>query len=446
MIFNIFLQIVQKDLPLPLPAPEWLLITVLITMFLAHIVFINLMVGGSILVLIYQILGLKKPAYDKLAYEVTKTITVNKSLGIVLGVAPLLAINTLYTTYFYTANALTGLVWILVIPLVSIALLLLYAHKFLWERLASNKFLHISMMVTVVAIFLFIPLVFLTNVNLMLFPDKWSVVQGFVSALTLPNVFPRYFHFLNACMAATGLFLVWYFGKKAYEFEVKIPGLSRFAIRKQLYTITFWGSAVQFIVGPIVIFTLPTQGIAANMLWVIFTGVGVAIFAMAYLWKEINASEATFGKHWRKITIAMTIVILFMGSGRHIYRANALAPHQKLVAQKTAAYEKLVKEAKLELTNAHKKDKKKEGNKATISPGKVVFEESCIACHQIDSQLVGPSMQEAAKIYKNDKQSLIQWIKKPGKKRKGPAMPPQTHLNKQQLEDVAQWILSLNKK
>lgn len=55
-------------------------------------------------------------------------------------------------------------------------------------------------------------------------------------------------------------------------------------------------------------------------------------------------------------------------------------------------------------------------------------------------------MQEAAKIYKNDKQSLIQWIKKPGKKRKGYAMPPQTHLNKQQLEDVTQWILSLNKK
>lgn len=343
---------------------------VLITMFLAHIVFINLMVGGSILVLIYQILGLKKPAYDKLAYEITKTITVNKSLGIVLGVAPLLAINTLYTTYFYTANALTGLVWILVIPLVSIALLLLYAHKFLWNSLANNKFLHISMMVTVVVIFLFTPLVFLTNVNLMLFPDKWSVVEGFFSALTLPNVFPRYFHFLNACMATTGLFLVWCFGKKAYEFEAKIPSLSRFAIRKQLYTLTFWGSAVQFIVGPIVIFTLPTQGVAANMLWVIFSGVGVAIFAMAYLWKEINASEATFGKHWRKITIAMTIVILFMGSGRHIYRANALAPHQKLVAQKTAAYEKLVKGAKLELTNAHKKIRKKKVAKQPFYPVK----------------------------------------------------------------------------
>jgi cytochrome c len=99
---------VPNDIPLELPLPEWLLVVLLIVSFLAHIVFVNVMVGGSILTLWGQIKGLKNKDYDVFAHEVAKTITVNKSIAVVLGVAPLLCINTLYTVYFYSANALTG--------------------------------------------------------------------------------------------------------------------------------------------------------------------------------------------------------------------------------------------------------------------------------------------------------------------------------------------------
>ena len=189
-----------KDIPLELPLPEWLLVGLLVFAFLAHIVFINLMLGGSILTLWSQIKGLKNKEYDTFAHEIAKTITVNKSMAVVLGVAPLLCINTLYTIYFYSANALTGFVWILIIPLVIIAFLLTYLHKFSWESMENNKRLHISIMAAAVGVFLFIPLIFLTNVNLMMFPEKWGTVHGFLEALVLPNVFPRYFEFLGACL------------------------------------------------------------------------------------------------------------------------------------------------------------------------------------------------------------------------------------------------------
>lgn len=430
--------IIQKDIPLPLPFPEWALVILLVVSFLVHLLFINFMVGGTILTLIYQLIGLRKKEYDKLAYEITQTVTVNKSMAIVMGVAPLLLINTLYTTYFYAANALTGLVWILVIPLVSIALLILYAHKYLWHKLENNKFLHLSMIATVVAIFLFIPLVFLTNINLMLFPDKWGVVTGFFSALLLPNVFPRYVHFLNACMAATGLLLVWYLGRKSYPFEEKFPKLSRFHIRRQLYSITFWGSAIQFLVGPIVLISLPSKGIAWNMIIVISVGVLIATFAMIWLWKEINADEMQLGKYFGRIAISMGIVVVFMGSGRHLYRANTLAPHQKLVRQKTEEYMRKVEEAKAEALLP-----KPETASVALMPGQKIFEESCVACHQINEKLVGPSMKEASSIYKGDIAGLMAWIKKPGKKREGIQMPAQTHLSDQQIKQVAEWILTL---
>jgi mono/diheme cytochrome c family protein len=38
---------------------------------------------------------------------------------------------------------------------------------------------------------------------------------------------------------------------------------------------------------------------------------------------------------------------------------------------------------------------------------------------------------------------MIQWIKAPGKKRAGEAMPAQAHLSERQLKLVAQYILSV---
>ncbi|MFN4080840.1 MAG: cytochrome C, partial [Saprospiraceae bacterium] len=98
-----FLQIstpVPKDIPLPLPLPEWSLTILLVFSFLLHIIFVNLMVGGTMVTLWAQIKGLKNKEYDIFAHEVAKTVTVNKSLAVVLGVAPLLSINALYTLYF----------------------------------------------------------------------------------------------------------------------------------------------------------------------------------------------------------------------------------------------------------------------------------------------------------------------------------------------------------
>ncbi len=175
---------VPHDIPLPLPAPEGFLKTLLVLAFVAHILFVNLMVGGAILCLFYEIRGRTNRLYDELAYFIAQTITVNKSMAVVLGVAPLLLINLLYTVWFYSANALTGSIWILVVPSVAAAFLLTYLHKYTWQYLNEQKALHISIMAAAVAVFLFIPLVFLANVNLMLFPDRWSQVKGFVSSST----------------------------------------------------------------------------------------------------------------------------------------------------------------------------------------------------------------------------------------------------------------------
>ncbi len=407
---------IPHDIPLDLPAPVWFLVALLVLAFLLHLLFVNFMVGGSILTLAFEVAGIKKKDYDTLAHEIAKTVTVNKSLAVVLGVAPLLLINTLYTVYFYTANALTGLAWILIVPLVAIAFLLTYLHKYTWERLADHKLLHVSIGLSSVLIFLTIPLIFLVNINLMLYPDRWHDVHGFISALFLPNVWPRYFHFLAASLAATSLFLVFYIKRKKYPFEAIYSELTRTEALRVFYTIALIATASQFIVGPLVYVTLPAQGLSWPLILTILAGVAFAVPALYWMWKEVGGDPALRGRYAFRIATVLLLTVLFMVSGRHMFRASALAPHQEKMAEKTEEYNKQVAQAAIQAA--------KPQQVSAADLGKNTFKAYCIACHAHGKRLVGPPITEIQEIYKSNPQGIAAWAKAPGKKRADyPPMP-----------------------
>lgn len=434
---------VPKDIPLDLPLPEWLLVTLLVVSFLLHIIFINLMVGGSIVTLWAQIKGLKNKEYDTFAHEIAKTITVNKSIAVVLGVAPLLSINTLYTIYFYSANALTGFAWIMIIPLVTIAFLLTYLHKYTWSTFENSRKLHIVIMALAVAIFLFIPLIFLTNVNLMMFPEKWGTVQGFLSALILPNVFPRYLEFLGACIAVTGIFIVWYNNRKAYPIEEIYTSFTRYSIKKIGYSIATIGLSLQIFFGVIVLFTLPSKGISYSVIGVMsLAGILLAV-ALWFSYQTIVGEKDKIDLHFRKIALSIFAFMLFYGGSRQMYRHNSLEKHQELVAAHTGEFQKLSKEAR-ENPVEESVELEIDPSLGELAKGTAIFNQYCVACHKPNEILVGPPISEMASIYKNDETGLINWIRVPGKKRDDmPQMPGFPQLSDNDLNELSKFILTI---
>ncbi len=353
-MFNIIAQVqpVPKDIPLPLPIAEPLLTGLLIFAFLLHILFVNLFVGGSVLTLYYQIRGLKEKKYDKLAKKIAETITVNKSMAVVLGVAPLLCINALYTIYFYSANSLTGTLWISIVPILFVAFLLAYYHKYRWEKFEANKKRHVYLMGLITAMFLFVPLIFLTNINLMLFPEKWGEVSGFFSAMILWNVLPRYLHFLAGTMAITGLFLFWYFGRKSFEYDEQEIGVPKNYLRKFFYKITLYVTMSQVVFGPFVFLTLPWKGVSWDLFYIFLGGIAAATVAAILIWQDIKGPEEKLGKNFAMVVLLLTVTVGFMGYGRHFYRSTVLKPHQQLVKEKTQKFlEKSEEYRKLEEGN-----------------------------------------------------------------------------------------------
>ncbi|AGH94868.1 c-type cytochrome [Pseudobdellovibrio exovorus] len=432
---------IPHDIPLPLPAAEVFLKTLLVLSFIAHLLFVNLMVGGAIFALIYEIRGRGNKIYDELALFIAKTITVNKSMAVVLGVAPLLIINVLYTVWFYAANSLTGSVWMLVVPSVAVAFLLTYLHKYTWTILQQHKTIHISIIAIVVAIFLFIPLVFLTNINLMLFPEKWAAVKGFVSAMMLPSVFTRYLHFMAACISVTSLFLVWMFKYETFaKLESSLAENRSFFIR-QFYVIALIVTALQFLIGPLVLISLPSHGLSMKMLVTIFSGVFIAVPAIWLMWKEVQET-GTAGSRVIKIASLLGLTVLCMASGRHFYREQALSHHKKAVAEKTIAYQKLVKEAQEQAALQALVESGPLDESTLLERGKQLSH-ACFACHGLDTRLVGPPLKEIAKIYTGNPDGIVAWTKAPGKKRPDyPQMPPMP-LPDAELKIIAEYILKI---
>ena len=431
---------VPRDLQLPLPLNSWELEVALVALFLLHIVFVNLMVGGSILSVFFEILGLTWPKYDALAKRIAYTITVNKSLAVVLGVGPLLCISLLYTMQFYAANALTGHAWIAVVPLVSLAFLLAYLHKYTWDKWTGPfKNYHIAIGASATFLFLCIPFIFLANINLMLFPAKWVEINGFFSSLEVGNVFPRFFHFLSASLAFTGLFLAGWFGRKSFPIDTLLPEFTRAELRRLFYRFAFFLTIAQLAFGPLLFVTLPSGGLTLNLLLVITGGILAAVFVLTLLWREIRSEDSVIGRYYALIWVVFGCVVAFMGTGRHLYREACVEPHRQAIAERTESFLSVQESVQMRLAAGLGAGEALESGPT----GKSVFR-NCAACHAVDKVLAAPSLREVYSIYKGNPDGIVTWARNPGKKRPEFApMPAFAHLGDEQLHLVADYILQI---
>jgi cytochrome c len=423
-------QIIPRDLLLPLPAPFWLLVALLLISFALHILFVNLTVGASILVLWSEIRGLKNQAWDELSHRIAATITVNKSMAVVLGVAPLLTISVLYTVQFYSANTLLGHAWLMVIPLVILAFLFSYAHKYSWDHLRANKGVHISLAAFATLLFLAIPLIFLANINLMLYPEHWRGVDSFWKALWLPNALPRYFHFLAASLALTGLFLAYYFQRHG---EFPVGDLEREEAVRSFYGVVFGATAAQILLGLLVFLTLPAHAVSVSLLAILTLVLVLAGVALLWLWRELRADRP--GRRFWPIVASLSAIVVLMVWARHDVRETAIEPHRAAVYAKTEDYRLRVMAARDFLTIPGGL------GGAPASPGALVFMRRCASCHAFDRKLVGPPLNEVLPPYQNDPRSLMTWIVRPGRRRtEYPVMPPQ-ELPEQELQQVVEYLV-----
>ncbi len=423
------MNLIGKDILLPLPAPLIFLKWLLVISFLLHIIFVNLMLGGALFGVIYRVIGRYKRDifYERFAREIILTTTVTKSIAVVLGVAPLLSISLVYTKFFYGANGITAPYWLSVPLLVMTAFLLLYIYKFTWDTLGKRFFIHLLFGITACTILFFIPFIFLTNINLMLYPDTWNNVRGFWSALVLPNVIPRYLHFITASLAITGFFSYFLFKYRAGR---RSTSDADFYIRSSKLGI-LWAlvaTLAQAIFGLINFITLPDVAFSWHVTILVIVALIVAVLVSFFLFQEYHSENTRFGL---PIFFLITVLILIMGTLRHVIRENALEIPKQVLAENTEYYQ-------MQLARF------KEEELAEVKPstGKELFAAYCIVCHAFDKRLIGPPLSYIREKYATDREKMIEFIKEP--KKVNPEYPkmPKLGLPKEDISKIVDYIYS----
>jgi hypothetical protein len=200
-----------------IPAPDaipvgWGWFQVLLTVtFVLHVVFMNLMLGGTIIALFNSLKGgagnlaTARYASQKLPFSV--------ALAVNAGVAPLLFLQVLYGHFVYASSILMAVAWLSIVLLLIIAYYGMYLFNYKFESWGGARSLLAG---GAALIMLYIAFIFTNNWTLSVSPEKWGAYfaspGGTLWNLDEPTLWPRYLHMVLGAVAVAGLGLAG-FGK-----------------------------------------------------------------------------------------------------------------------------------------------------------------------------------------------------------------------------------------
>jgi len=239
--------------PAPIPGPVWLFHLLWVVTFLLHMLFVNVVLGGSLLSVLAGDgrRGLQKFFINANSWAI--------SLAITFGIAPLLFVQVLYGRFFYTATILVAGSWLGMLVLLTVGYYLNYVAKF---RLEKDKAAGIALPLSAFCFLLISAIQVMVNL-LHLQPQRWEGVWTQAqSALADPTFIPRWLHFLLAALTMAGALAAYVAVRKAQKSGAspELEDTARFGVKVALYA-----TVVQLLVGFWLLFALPSPVLSAFM-------------------------------------------------------------------------------------------------------------------------------------------------------------------------------------
>ena len=193
-----------------IPTPDaipvgWGWFQVLLTVtFVLHLVFMNLMLGGTIIALVNSLKG--GASNLSIAKFASKKLPFSVALAVNAGVAPLLFLQVLYGHFVYTSSILMAVAWLSIIGLLILAYYGVYLFAYKFESWGKARNLLAG---GAAVILLYIGFLFTSNWTLAVNPATWgayfSSPGGTIWNLGEPTLWPRYLHMVLGAIAVGGL-------------------------------------------------------------------------------------------------------------------------------------------------------------------------------------------------------------------------------------------------
>jgi len=418
------------------PSPEHLSLLkyLLILMFLLHLPFISMVIGGSFFSVIFNILGRRKSnnIYSDFAQDLVDTTARNKSVGLILGVLPLLTLTFILPQVFYDSDIPIANFWIYITVLASIGLALLYTYQYTFSLREERFRIHIgtgilSVLLLFVAYFIFARSISLVTASEQFF---WGGESGFAEGKGRQwswNVISKYLHFITLSFAITGSGILFFY----YNWPEGKNNLDE----------DYSGFVKKFGIGIALIFTLFQPVL---LLWNLFT-------------LKVVISETIFGGAVIALVLLMIICYMLyvmfkrsaMRLGVYILALFLLTflvtiVNDQIIAEKPTSEQIMLTVPRVEEdTSEAKSESEKTETKAAIDDkkGEAVCTLRCMSCHTFDKKFVGPPFREVVPKYQHKLDELKEFIRNPTRKNLAYSAMPKIRMKEHEIEAVAVYLL-----
>lgn len=127
--------VIPGPVPVPLPAPPGLLEFLLVFTFILHLLAMNFLLGGVIILSVSSFLGRRDSRHREFTRRVSRAMPSVTAFTITLGVAPLLFLQLVYGQLFYTSSVLMAWYWLAVVFLVMLGYYGVYWYQMQHDEL-----------------------------------------------------------------------------------------------------------------------------------------------------------------------------------------------------------------------------------------------------------------------------------------------------------------------
>jgi len=403
---------------------------ILILIFFLFIPFISVILGGTALSIIYREKGLKEKnnLLLKFSRDVIETLTINKSIGIILGIAPLLTAVIIYTQLLHTAGTSVVVYLLISFILTTIGFILIYTYRYALSfgemfnslsiieelskeneisneinrfssgaRKLSSKAGRYGLGILIIALW-----IFTSAVTVASYPQQWG--EGNLLKLMFSwNVFTKFLTFLSASLAFTGAavlfsFFWWEGGRKNLD-----NNYSEF-VRNVSIRITFIGALLVPLFMFVNILSLPGAALSGGVF-------GYSAIALILIFLAYNLLYAMFKNSNAKFSGLVFFVLLFsllaLIIKDQLAMSNATKVHSEILDRN---YHAVIA-----------KTEKVKGPEEAAN-GEQIYQNICASCHRFDVKLVGPSYDSVMPKYEGKIDQLAAFIRNPVKV--DPSYPP----------------------
>jgi len=317
--------------PAPLPGPPWLFHVLWIVTFLIHLLFVNSVLGGTLLA---ALAGRTRAGARESRLFLVEANSWAISLAITFGIAPLLFVQVVLGRFFYTATLLIAWPWLGMLGLLTVAYYLNYVAKF---RLKAGKDAGAILWLEALC-FLSIAAIQVTVNLLHMQPAHWErVADQAWAALADPTFLPRYLHFVLAAVAMAGALLAWVAVRRAAKGgePAACRGMASFGLKAVMIS-----TLLQLADGFWLLFALPEdvlkgfmRGGAATMLpFVVGVLAGIGLLMVLAQVADPLTQSTKVRRVMELIVGAVVLMVVTRHQLRFIYLAPARASEQVAVA------------------------------------------------------------------------------------------------------------------